>query len=493
MADATGDFFAELGRRGHEPLLQKLTGTFRFDVTGGRDEHWFVDVSKGDVTVSRRNDKADCSVRSDQGRLRRGRRRRGERARRDPARRGGHRRRHRSARRVPAPVPRATGREGEGEDEGRRRQSPAARPRRRSGHDGRRQDPRRQHLRRERQAGRHRGVVDGSFRSLLVRHALHLAVGADDRRQAADRALGRRSALLGDALLPRAGNGVGVHRLEGVRDPAARRRRRISRGDHDPQPRREADPAHRTHRRGLGFRRPLRGQGRAREEGQLFPAGRARPARARLRARDVQARDGHRGDDPGQGRRGRPHVQGPHRVARRVVHRRRRRRRRRARRFRQARAAAEALAAGHAEESRPLARAGAPARMRFGRIEGDLPPLPRRSCGTAFLTGGRRRQEPAGGRAAVVHDDVRPRQHLHEPAGAAVHVGAGPRDPARARGVAGNAHGRLPRRGSRADHARDALRRVDGVRGAAPLAVLRRSRHDPPLRGPARRVRALDR
>ena len=65
MADATGDFFAELGRRGHEPLLQKLTGTFRFDVTGERDEHWFVGVSKGDITVSRRNDKADCSVRSD--------------------------------------------------------------------------------------------------------------------------------------------------------------------------------------------------------------------------------------------------------------------------------------------------------------------------------------------------------------------------------------------------------------------------------------------
>ena len=65
VADATGDFFAELGRRGHEPLLQKLTGTFRFDVTGGRDEHWFVDVRKGDVTVSRRTVEADCSVRSD--------------------------------------------------------------------------------------------------------------------------------------------------------------------------------------------------------------------------------------------------------------------------------------------------------------------------------------------------------------------------------------------------------------------------------------------
>ena len=65
VADPTTEFFDDLGRRGHEPLLQKLTGTFRFDVTGGREEHWFVDVKKGRVTVSRRNAKADCSVRAD--------------------------------------------------------------------------------------------------------------------------------------------------------------------------------------------------------------------------------------------------------------------------------------------------------------------------------------------------------------------------------------------------------------------------------------------
>jgi hypothetical protein len=65
VADATAEFFAELGRRGHEPLLQKITGTFRFDVTGGRVEHWFVDVRKGAITVSRRNAEADCSVQGD--------------------------------------------------------------------------------------------------------------------------------------------------------------------------------------------------------------------------------------------------------------------------------------------------------------------------------------------------------------------------------------------------------------------------------------------
>jgi putative sterol carrier protein len=65
VADAIAEFFDELSRRGHEPLLQKITGTFRFDVTGGPAEHWYVAVERGRVTVSRRNAKADCSVRAD--------------------------------------------------------------------------------------------------------------------------------------------------------------------------------------------------------------------------------------------------------------------------------------------------------------------------------------------------------------------------------------------------------------------------------------------
>ena len=65
MADATADFFAELGTRGHEPLLRRATGTFRFEVTGERPERWFVDVKKGDVVVSHSRAKADCTVRAD--------------------------------------------------------------------------------------------------------------------------------------------------------------------------------------------------------------------------------------------------------------------------------------------------------------------------------------------------------------------------------------------------------------------------------------------
>ena len=65
VADATATFFADLGRRGHEPLLEKVTGTFRFEVTGERAERWLVRVKKGDVIVSRGNVKADSVMRAD--------------------------------------------------------------------------------------------------------------------------------------------------------------------------------------------------------------------------------------------------------------------------------------------------------------------------------------------------------------------------------------------------------------------------------------------
>ena len=54
----------------------------------------------------------------------------------------------------------------------------------------------------------------------------------------------------------------------------------------------------------------------------------------------------------------------------------------------------------------------------------DLSAVPGRPRGLAVLAARRRRQEPAGCRPAVVHDDVRPRQHLHQPPVAAVRAGA---------------------------------------------------------------------
>ncbi len=66
MVDATAAFFGELGGRGHEPLLNKASGTLRFDLRDGkRVDRWLVAVKKGEVTVSRRNGVADCVVSTD--------------------------------------------------------------------------------------------------------------------------------------------------------------------------------------------------------------------------------------------------------------------------------------------------------------------------------------------------------------------------------------------------------------------------------------------
>jgi putative sterol carrier protein len=62
----TAEFFDRLAARGHEPLLEKATGTVRFDVTDGkRFERWLVSIHKGDIAVSRRNLRADCVIRAD--------------------------------------------------------------------------------------------------------------------------------------------------------------------------------------------------------------------------------------------------------------------------------------------------------------------------------------------------------------------------------------------------------------------------------------------
>ena len=66
MTDATTAFFQALETRGHAPRLEKVTGSFRFELTNGkRRERWLVRVDKGDIDVSHRNTKADCVLRSD--------------------------------------------------------------------------------------------------------------------------------------------------------------------------------------------------------------------------------------------------------------------------------------------------------------------------------------------------------------------------------------------------------------------------------------------
>ena len=76
---------------------------------------------------------------------------------------------------------------------------------------------------------------------------------------------------------------------------------------------------------GLRLRRPVRGQGRAREEGHVLGAGRGRQARAGLRPRDLRPLDRDLVVAAGASRQERPQLQDPHRAARQVEHAARRR------------------------------------------------------------------------------------------------------------------------------------------------------------------------
>jgi putative sterol carrier protein len=66
MTDTTAEFFDALVARGHEPLLEKATGTVRFELRDGKKtDRWLLTVVKGDLTVSRQNLRADCVVTAD--------------------------------------------------------------------------------------------------------------------------------------------------------------------------------------------------------------------------------------------------------------------------------------------------------------------------------------------------------------------------------------------------------------------------------------------
>jgi putative sterol carrier protein len=65
-SDPTAEFFDNLARRGHEPLLGNASGSARFDLRAGtRTERRLVTIEKGNVTLSRRNAAADCVLRGD--------------------------------------------------------------------------------------------------------------------------------------------------------------------------------------------------------------------------------------------------------------------------------------------------------------------------------------------------------------------------------------------------------------------------------------------
>jgi putative sterol carrier protein len=65
MSGATAAFFGELAERGHDPLLENTKGTLRLELADGkRVDRWFLEVDNGNVAVSRKNAKADCTVRA---------------------------------------------------------------------------------------------------------------------------------------------------------------------------------------------------------------------------------------------------------------------------------------------------------------------------------------------------------------------------------------------------------------------------------------------
>jgi putative sterol carrier protein len=66
MGQATTDFMEGLGSRGHEPLLETTSGTLRVELVkdGKRTERWLISIDKGDIHVSRKGGKPDCTVRA---------------------------------------------------------------------------------------------------------------------------------------------------------------------------------------------------------------------------------------------------------------------------------------------------------------------------------------------------------------------------------------------------------------------------------------------
>jgi putative sterol carrier protein len=66
MASATTEFFEGLEARGHDPRLEKLRATLRFDLANEKStSRWLVAIDEGDIDVSHKNAKADCVVRSE--------------------------------------------------------------------------------------------------------------------------------------------------------------------------------------------------------------------------------------------------------------------------------------------------------------------------------------------------------------------------------------------------------------------------------------------
>jgi putative sterol carrier protein len=63
MSDPTETFFARLAERGHEPALQRASGSLRIDLDrDGSLQQWRIEIRRGAVTVSHSGEDADCVI-----------------------------------------------------------------------------------------------------------------------------------------------------------------------------------------------------------------------------------------------------------------------------------------------------------------------------------------------------------------------------------------------------------------------------------------------
>jgi putative sterol carrier protein len=63
MATSIAEFFDDLSRRGHEPLLKRVRATVRFDITDGdRTEHRLIRIDHGDIRTAVSDEPADCVI-----------------------------------------------------------------------------------------------------------------------------------------------------------------------------------------------------------------------------------------------------------------------------------------------------------------------------------------------------------------------------------------------------------------------------------------------
>ena len=66
MTDPTVEFFGALAERGHDPLVEQVKGTIRFELVDAKRvvDRWFLTVDNGDLAVSRKNRPSDCTFRA---------------------------------------------------------------------------------------------------------------------------------------------------------------------------------------------------------------------------------------------------------------------------------------------------------------------------------------------------------------------------------------------------------------------------------------------